>query len=324
MTRSECNNLVTVSQFIIKAELDDFDKVRIFSNKDIDNDILRVGGYNEYKNPSPLLILYNYFTKKVKDEKDLKRIKDECGFRELMFVEKAYYILERNFFKINNQIQKQNKKQNKNIELKKLKVKVKDYGFSDVAKKFSKRDPQLDKLSNKVNELMRKKYNLTTSGLDLSKYMDCLQGEYILSNPKTIGVSFSFKDFNSNQLTKYLLNMIYCLPTKKEIMKEIDRYSKEVSMGVKDKTLNKIEELISITCNKLNSYEKEVERLEKDFNKIKRPEYSRINMSNKKVDNPEYRIWQDLEIDINRIKKIVLNIGLFCDKVMKYYTELFV
>lgn len=119
--KKRCGDFVDVSKYIIKAEKNKFKKVRIFKKDDVDTDIINVGGNNYYNNATPLLIIYNYFYRLIEDEKFLKRIKDDCGVRELLFVEKAYKILFDNYDLIKKKIIEQNKKYNPNISIKKLK-----------------------------------------------------------------------------------------------------------------------------------------------------------------------------------------------------------
>lgn len=117
--------------------------------------------------------------------------------------------------------------------------------------------------------------------------------------------------------------MIYCEKNKNKIMKEIDEFNK-LPMNKKDKVLDLTEEKINITCKKINSYEKEVKKLIEEFKKIKIPPTYTININKKRVTNPDYTDYKQLIDWLNDIIKIVNNMDLFCDKVMKYYTELFV
>ena len=124
-----CQHLVIVSRYIINAEKDKFKKVRIFKLDDINTDIKNVGSW-ELSNATPLAILYNYFYQLIEDETYLKRIKDECGVRELLFVEKAYKILVDNFDLIKRKIIEQNKRYNPNIEKIIKDRKLKDLEFN--------------------------------------------------------------------------------------------------------------------------------------------------------------------------------------------------
>lgn len=129
-----CSHLVDVSRYIIKAEKDKFKKVRIFSNKDIDTDINRVGSW-ELNNPSPLAILYNYFYQLIENKDYLIRIKKECGVRELLFVEKAYKILLDDYDLIQKKIIEQNKRYNPTISKIIKDRKLKDIEFNLTTKK---------------------------------------------------------------------------------------------------------------------------------------------------------------------------------------------
>jgi hypothetical protein len=120
MGNRRCGDFVTVSKYIIEAEKNNFKKVRIFKLSDIDTDIRNVGSRN-YANPTPLLILYTYFNRLIENKEFFIKIKDDCGVKELLFVEKAYKILLDKYDIIDKKITEQNKRYNPNISIKKLK-----------------------------------------------------------------------------------------------------------------------------------------------------------------------------------------------------------
>tara|TARA_R110000823_G_scaffold87217_3_gene194709 strand:+ start:1198 stop:1899 length:702 start_codon:yes stop_codon:yes gene_type:complete len=133
--KKRCGYFVDVSKYIIKAEKNKFKNVRIFKKDDVDADIINVGG-RDYKNATPLLIIYNYFVRLIEDEKFLKKIKDDCGVRELLFVEKAYKILFDNYDLIKKKIIEQNSRYNPNISIQK----IKDIEFNLIDNKKEKKE----------------------------------------------------------------------------------------------------------------------------------------------------------------------------------------
>jgi len=146
-----CSDLITVSQYIIKADKDKFKKVRIFKLSDIKTDIRNVGSW-ELNNPTPLAIIYNYFFQLIEDEKYLIRVKNDCGVRELLFVEKAYKILLDNFDLIKNKIIEQNKKYNPKIESIMKERKLKDIEFNLTEKKEEPKGEKVKKAEPKKEE----------------------------------------------------------------------------------------------------------------------------------------------------------------------------
>jgi len=207
----------------------------------------------------------------------------------------------------------------KKLLIKKLEsvLKFKD----DYTPKNYKRDKQLIKLYNKVYELDRKKYNKATSGLDLSKSVNCYLSEYEQEN--TAGkLNFNVYEKSNSKIASYLFSMIYCEKNKNKIMKEINEFTK-LPINKKDKVLDLMEEKINITCKKINSYEKEVKKLIEEFKKIKIPPTYTININKKRTTNEDYMDYKQLIDWLNDIIKIVNNMDLFCDKVMNYYSELF-
>ncbi len=126
MRKDKCKLFIYASKQIIKADKDNFKKVRITENmptelSEYGSDLL----YNLYRPPGggpwrkaspvsyitdPLLILFYFMTRMLRSEDTMKDIRKDCGVQEAIFVETAYDILYRRYDLIEERIMKQNPK----------------------------------------------------------------------------------------------------------------------------------------------------------------------------------------------------------------------
>lgn len=139
MGKARCKLFIYVSKKIIQADKDNFKKVRIFTDNEMPNDLSNFGGSLKFGlrfKPSPLLRLYDFILQIDRWKDTMKRIRQECGVQEAIFVETAYDILYRRYDEIKEAILKQNKKvDKKELEDFIKKPKKIDYLFFNVDKK---------------------------------------------------------------------------------------------------------------------------------------------------------------------------------------------
>jgi hypothetical protein len=189
-----CGDLVSVSKYIIKGDKDKFKKVRIFKLSDINVDIRNVGSW-KLNNPTPLAIIYNYFFQLIEDKKYLIKVKNDCGVRELLFIEKAYKILLDNFDLIKNKIIEQNKRYNPKIETIMKDRKLKDIEFNLTEKKEEpkKEEPKKEEPKKKAEPKKAEPKKAEPDAKNQKKIMSALNSlnnditeitQVIKSNPK--------------------------------------------------------------------------------------------------------------------------------------------
>ena len=107
MGKDSCKLFIYVSKQIIKADKDNFKKVRIYTNEEEPNRLSNFGRLGELK-ATPLLKLFYFMTDDWEDT--MKDIRKDCGVQEAIFVETAYDILYRRYDLIKETIMKQNPK----------------------------------------------------------------------------------------------------------------------------------------------------------------------------------------------------------------------
>ena len=113
MGKDRCKLFIYVSKQIIKADKDNFKKVRIYTNAEEPNDLSNFGSslaMGEKARPTPLLKLFDFMTQINRWEDTMREIRKDCGVQEAIFVETAYDILYRRFDLIKERIMKQNPK----------------------------------------------------------------------------------------------------------------------------------------------------------------------------------------------------------------------
>ena len=343
-----CIDLIKVSKYIIKAEKDKFKKVRIFNLSDINTDIRNVGSW-ELNNPTPLAIIYNYFFQLIEDEKYFIRVKNECGVKNLLFVEKAYKILLDNFDIINKKIIEQNKRYNPKIESIMKERKIKDIEFhltgkeepvkkaepkpppvkkpapkKEVKKKLSTEqeegsmedEKKVDNLQDKIRKFEKNTFNISINELKIIfnqvlNYKSEVNLRHQLMFTFTFDKTF-FSKKDPNKFAEILLAVLNCEDNVR--IKYLTESFSKLPSKYKTKVLSRAEKIIEESCKKIDNVTNNVNKFKKSFATLKKP-----SSMNSYYGNRYTSVKKDIDSLLFRIGKI----NDFCDRVMKNYYELF-